>query len=573
MRADVPDTMAVVVIGRDEGERLATCLDSVIGRAAIVVYVDSGSSDGSAEMARSRGVEVVELDPSRPFSAARGRNEGYARARELDPAITAVQFVDGDCELAPDWLAGAREHLETRGDVAIVCGCLREAKPWASFYNRLCDIEWRGPVGPIESCGGIFAVRCRAFDAVGGFRETVQAGEEPELCLRIREAGWRIERIDRPMALHDADMRCLGQWWWRVFRGGRGGYNVWRLTGARESSPFHHAVRSARRWTLGWVGLTALACGIAGALGGRGWMLGSLACAIALPLAQSARLAARARAMGMGWATAAGYGIVTVAGKWVELLGHIAAWSKWRGATAPRAAGADVGTIPAPDDAGYAWRSDKARYPRRPWLKEPSIWAVAVHRFGQWNDARHRGSGRRVLERVYYVLFHLTELITGVSLPKSARIGPGMRIWHFGNVFVHPAAVIGANCTLRQGVTIGNRHADGPVPVLEDDVELGAYAQVLGGIRIGKGAKVGAMAVVLQDVPAGAVAVGNPARILPPKGAFPAVLKRDDDPSRDTIFEGERQAGAPARERETDTAGAPEGDYGSVKEGDLVQRS
>jgi serine O-acetyltransferase len=115
------------------------------------------------------------------------------------------------------------------------------------------------------------------------------------------------------------------------------------------------------------------------------------------------------------------------------------------------------------------------------------------------------------------------ETVTGISLPKEAEIGPGLRIYHFGNIFVHSGAKIGANCTIRQGVTIGNRVLGGPAPVVEDDVEIGAYAQVLGQIRIGRGAKIGAMSVVLQDVPAGATAVGIPARIVPAKSGGSAL--------------------------------------------------
>ncbi len=161
------------------------------------------------------------------------------------------------------------------------------------------------------------------------------------------------------------------------------------------------------------------------------------------------------------------------------------------------------------------WQADLARYPRRPWFKEQSIWAIAVYRFGRRVDRRRPGFRRTLLERFYWLAFRITETVTGISIPKSVRIGPGLRIWHFGNIFVHADSVIGAACTLRQGVTIGNREEGGPVPVLEDDVELGAYAQVLGGIRVGRSAKVGAMSVVLRDVPAGATAVGIPARIIP----------------------------------------------------------
>ena len=149
-------------------------------------------------------------------------------------------------------------------------------------------------------------------------------------------------------------------------------------------------------------------------------------------------------------------------------------------------------------------------------FKEQSAWALWVYRFGRRNDRRAPGFRRKMANRFYWLLYRITETLTGISIPKLVDVGPGMRIFHFGNIFVHAEVKIGANCTLRQGVTIGNRHPGGPVPVLEDDVELGAYAQVLGGVRIGKGAKIGAMSVVLKDVPAGCTAVGIPARIIPP---------------------------------------------------------
>jgi serine O-acetyltransferase len=168
-----------------------------------------------------------------------------------------------------------------------------------------------------------------------------------------------------------------------------------------------------------------------------------------------------------------------------------------------------------------AWEADLRRYPRRPWFKEQSIWAIAVYRFGHRNDRRKPGLVHWVFDRAYWFFFRITETLTGISIPKSVRVGPGLRIYHFGNIFVHADAEIGGNCVLRQGVTIGNRVDGGPVPVLEDNVELGAYAQVLGGVRIGRGARVGALSVVLEDVPPGATAVGIPARIIERAPASP----------------------------------------------------
>jgi serine O-acetyltransferase len=165
------------------------------------------------------------------------------------------------------------------------------------------------------------------------------------------------------------------------------------------------------------------------------------------------------------------------------------------------------------------WRADLERYPSRPFLREQSVWAVAVLRFGQWNDARSAGPSRWLADRAYWAAFRVVETVTGVSFTKATTIGGGLRVHHFGGVFVNEAAVIGARCTLRQGVTIGALEAGGPAPTLGDDVELGAYAQVLGGVTIGDGARIGAMSVVLGDVPAGATAVGIPARVLPARSA------------------------------------------------------
>src|SRR5947209_3358580 len=149
------------------------------------------------------------------------------------------------------------------------------------------------------------------------------------------------------------------------------------------------------------------------------------------------------------------------------------------------------------------WQADLRRYPPRALLREQSAWALWVYRFGRRNDRRQSGPIRWLANRFYWLAFRFIETLTGVSIPKTASVGPGLRIYHFGNIFVHKDATLGANCTLRQGVTIGNRQDDGPVPVLEDDVELGAYAQILGGVHIGRGARIGAMSVVLNDVPPG----------------------------------------------------------------------
>ena len=144
----------VVVIGRNEGERLVRCLNSVFAQATSVVYANSGSTDNSVAVAAALGVVVVKLDLDRPFTAARGRNGGFDALMAFNPDIRFVQFVDGDCELAADWVSAATSFLEKKGDVAVVCGRRWERNPNVSIYNYLCDIEWDTPIGEAPPVGG-----------------------------------------------------------------------------------------------------------------------------------------------------------------------------------------------------------------------------------------------------------------------------------------------------------------------------------------------------------------------------------------------------------------------------------
>lgn len=213
-------TVGIVAIGRNEGARLEACLDSVVGHVAAVVYVDSGSSDNSVASARDRGVDVVELDLAEPFTAARARNAGAARLAELAPELEFVQFVDGDCVLADGWLEAAADALLDDPQVAVVCGRRREVDPEGSVYNLLCDVEWDGPAGEADACGGDAMMRWSCFQDVEGFNAALIAGEEPELCFRFRRRGWRVVRLDREMTSHDAAMTNWRQWWLRSQRAG-----------------------------------------------------------------------------------------------------------------------------------------------------------------------------------------------------------------------------------------------------------------------------------------------------------------------------------------------------------------
>lgn len=306
--------IGVVVIGRNEGARLRRCLESVKAVADRVVYVDSGSTDGSVVMAQGMGVGVVELDMTKPFTAARARNEGFNKLRELMPGLVYVQFVDGDCEMVAGWLETAATFLNGHDDVAMVCGRLRERYPERSVYNMLCDMEWDTPVGMSKACGGIAMARVRALKDVMGYRADLIAGEEPELCVRLRASGWLIWRLDAEMALHDAAMTCFGQWWKRSMRGGYAFAEGANLHGA---PPERHWVRESRSaWV--WGAMVPLTTFVAAC----GWNTWWLALTAIYPL-QVGRLALRGRRSSReNWWRA----IFLVLGKFPEALGQLKYW-------------------------------------------------------------------------------------------------------------------------------------------------------------------------------------------------------------------------------------------------------
>lgn len=234
----------VVVIGRNEGERLRACIDSVKDVAAVVVYVDSGSTDDSVAMVRAKGLEAIELNMSVPFTAARARNAGWRRLREIAPDIPCVQFVDGDCEVVDGWLHKAVAFLDANREVVVVCGRRRERYPQRTIFNRLCDLEWDTPVGPARACGGDAMMRLDALASVDGYRPDLIAGEEPELCVRLRQKGGKVMRLDEEMTLHDAAMVRFAQWWNRTRRAGYAfAWGAW-LHGAPPE--LHYAAQTGR---------------------------------------------------------------------------------------------------------------------------------------------------------------------------------------------------------------------------------------------------------------------------------------------------------------------------------------
>jgi GT2 family glycosyltransferase len=278
----------------------------------LVVYVDSGSVDKSKEIAAELGADVIILDLQTPFTAARARNAGFARLMQDAPDLPYVFFVDGDCEVQPNWVQTAVQFLDEHREVAVAWGWRREKYPERTIYNALCDLEWANfPVGETKACGGDAVMRTDAFRAVSGYRPELICGEEPELCFRLRQRGWRIWHLDAEMTFHDAAIYRFGQWWKRMLRGGYGFAQGSALHGA---SPERHWVAESRR---AWIWGFWIPSGVGVAVAIFGWW--ALLVFIVYPL-QIVRLASRTRnrsALRWWWAAA------MVVAKFPEVLGQL----------------------------------------------------------------------------------------------------------------------------------------------------------------------------------------------------------------------------------------------------------
>jgi GT2 family glycosyltransferase len=319
-QTDIMSQLGIVTIGRNEGERLRLCLCSVVGRDLPVVYVDSNSTDGSIELARSLGAEVVKLDLARSFTAARARNAGFERLKQIAPGVEYVQVVDGDCEVVAGWPERALAVLNERPDVAVVFGRRRERFRNQTIYNRVADLEWDVPVGEVKACGGDAMIRAEAFRRVGGYDPSIIGGEEPELCLRIRSQGWKVVRIDAEMTLHDMAMTQFAQWWKRALRCG----HAYAEGAARYGhTPERHYVRQAGSTIFWGLLLPLIAFGLAWPTHGASLVL---LCGYIVLFWRSERYSRMSR----GWpvADARLYAAFCVLAKFPHLAGMVKYWSR-----------------------------------------------------------------------------------------------------------------------------------------------------------------------------------------------------------------------------------------------------
>jgi glycosyltransferase involved in cell wall biosynthesis len=317
--------IGIVVIGRNEGERLKRCLRS-LSSAMAAIYVDSGSTDGSVAFARSMGMHVVELNMRVPFTAARARNVGWQTLVSRHPALAFVQFIDGDCEVAANWLATAREALVVENETAAVFGRRRERFPARSIYNRMCDDEWAAPVGLVESCGGDALFRLTALFEAQGYSDDLIAGEEPDLCLRLRRAGWQIRCLNHEMTAHDAAITSFRAFWQRTKRSGFAyAEHVWRH-GSQSIPSWRRQLYGIVFWGM-FLPLLCLACITLYVSEGISIALASLiACFLIYP-AQMLRVAVKKQGEGGDPRFAVAYGALIVGGKFAQASGVLQCWA------------------------------------------------------------------------------------------------------------------------------------------------------------------------------------------------------------------------------------------------------
>jgi GT2 family glycosyltransferase len=250
-------TLGFVVIGRNEAAHLADCIGA-LPRDLPIVYADSASTDDSLAIARSAGADTVALSAPPRLTAARGRNAGLAHLLRIAPETTLVHMVDGDVVLDSGWIEAAQTAICADPKLAAVFGQLRETHPEASVYNRLCDREWKIPPGRVAACGGIALFRIAAIQDVGGYADDIAAGEEPDLCLRMRQKGWEIMALADPMGMHDAEILHFWQWWKRAFRAGQAYAQHVVRNGTNSDPGWVRQVISISAWTVGVIVLGGL---------------------------------------------------------------------------------------------------------------------------------------------------------------------------------------------------------------------------------------------------------------------------------------------------------------------------
>ncbi len=521
--------VSVVVIGRNEGERLQRCLTSVQqaqwGQTRHeLIYIDSRSTDASVANAQSLGALVKVLDDPRPC-AAKARNVGWQAAQG-----EFILFLDGDTELHPDFVRHALHALQ-EPRLCAAWGHRRESNPGQSLYTKVLDLDWVYPTGRTLYFGGDVLVRRAALAQVNGFDPSLKAGEEPELCARLRAAGWEIEHLDVPMTLHDLAVNSLRAYWLRAYRSGIAYAEVAQRMRLRGDVLWQHEARRDF-----WHGLlfTLSPLLLALALWLSPWLALTL---VGLGVAFLARTAQRCAWKAPGQAVlCAQYAVHAHFQKIPAWFGQL----KWRQAarqqtdialvdykeTAQRGGGGILKNILLALLRPLAWFE---RVIGQRWLR---LWSLARLREGvrhvdassvilgpvELHGTRNIHIGANAL--IYPGVYLETQGAGVIRIGAGVVLSRGVHIVAFERVSLDDDCMVGeyasirdANHQLSDSAIRQSGHVSAPIE-MGRNVWLGRGVTVLKGVSIGASSVVGANAVLTKSIGAGVIVGGVPARPL-----------------------------------------------------------
>lgn len=524
-----PIDVSVVVIGRNEGKRLEQCLLSVAQAAwgntrHEMIYVDSKSTDASMALAQSLGASTLLLDDASPC-AAKARNIGWQSARG-----DFVLFLDGDTQLHPDFVQLALNTLQDE-KLCAVWGHRRESRPEQSTYTKVLDLDWIYPAGRTLYFGGDVLVRRSALAQVNGFDPSLKAGEEPELCARLRACGWEIEHIDAPMTQHDLAVNSLRAYWLRAYRSGIAYAEVANRMRIRGDVLWQHEAQRDFRHGLLFVASPFL---LLGSVWVSPVLTGILLTLAVLFLVRTAYRCAW-KAPGQ-WLLCAQYAVHAHFQKIPALFGQL----KWRQAARQHA---EIGLVDYKDESGQRTFSLKALTAR---ALAPLAWCqrrLVTRGLRVWHLAQlQEGIGRRVdpsnvvmghvelhgtrniqLGRhalIYPGVYLETQGAGSITLGDGVVLSRGVHIVAFERVTLAKGCMVGEYTSIRDAnhklsaTSIRDAgHVSSPVDIGEN-TWLGRGTAVLQGANIGANSVVGANAVVTKALGAGQIVGGIPARPL-----------------------------------------------------------